>query len=157
MTKLDAFRKLIREEVRAAVREELKGLLTEIAKPAKQQGTSYTKQVKEPLQRQSPKLDIRETALRSSDPIQRLLAETAMGMDADEYRTMVNAGAGMAQGFPQMAQEFSSMRSPEPRVVDNVSDMLASAHPATDVSQVQIDTVPDFTGLMKTLKDKGAI
>jgi hypothetical protein len=35
--------------------------------------------------------------------------------------------------------------------------MLATARPATDVTQVNIDTVPDFSALMKNMKDKGQL
>jgi hypothetical protein len=35
--------------------------------------------------------------------------------------------------------------------------MLSTARPTTDINQVTIDVVPDFTALMGNLKSKGAI
>jgi len=45
----------------------------------------------------------------------------------------------------------------ETAVVTSVDQMLSTARPAGDVSQVQIDAVPDFSGLMATMKEKGQI
>jgi hypothetical protein len=43
-------------------------------------------------------------------------------------------------------------------VTENVTDILQAARPASDVTAVQLpDAVPDFTGLMASLKAKGAI
>lgn len=158
MTKVDAFRKLIREEVRRVFREELKGILTELRKPEPVVKNNYSKTVKETIRKEATKTNAQEIALNSKDPIQRLLAETAYGMDASEYKTLMNASSDMAQGFPQMfgtpnRQAFS----PEPQVVESVSEMLASTQPVHDINQVQIDVVPDFTGLMQTMKSKGQI
>jgi hypothetical protein len=43
------------------------------------------------------------------------------------------------------------------QVVESVDQMLASARPAGDVTQVQIDTVPDFSALMGKMKSNGQI
>ena len=157
MSKLDAFRKLIREEVRQVMREELKSLLSEIRKPEVAPKKTPIPASKEVVKKESPKVDINETALNSKDPIQRLLAETALGMNADEYKTMVNASANMAQNFPQMAAGMMQGFGQESRVVQSVTDMVSTSRPAADVSQVQIDAVPDFTNLMKTMKNNGQI
>jgi hypothetical protein len=45
----------------------------------------------------------------------------------------------------------------EPTVVNSVDAMLANTRPAGDINSVRIDTVPDFTGLMQTMKAKGQI
>ena len=156
--KLDAFKKLIREEIRQVLREELKTFLTELRKPEKVINTTYAKSIKESIKKAPIPATPQEIALNSKDPIQRLLAETAYGMDASEYKTLLNAGSDMAQGFPQM---FSGgqprFSSPEPQVVNTVDEMLASAQPTSDINQVQIDAVPDFSALMQTMKNKGQI
>ena len=158
MMKVDAFRRLIREEVQKVLREELKVILAELRKPEPVIKNNYTKTIKETIRKEPPKPNIQETALNSKDPIQRLLAETAYGMDASEYRTLMNAGSDMAQGFPQMFGAPSHQAfSPEPQVVESVTEMLASTQPVHDINQVQIDVVPDFTGLMQTMKSKGQI
>ena len=43
------------------------------------------------------------------------------------------------------------------KVVESVDQMLASARPSSDVAHVQIDSVPDFSALMSTMKEKGQI
>jgi hypothetical protein len=42
-------------------------------------------------------------------------------------------------------------------VVESVDQMLSSTRPAGDINAVKIDVVPDFSGLMKTMKEKGQI
>lgn len=152
MSQVDLLRKLIREEVRKVVREELKNFLVEARVPVTK--NNYTGMIKESIERAKPA----PKPVYSDDPIKQLLAETAYGMDASEYKTMVNAGSDMAQGFPQLAmqyQESSTMQ--QPQVVESVSEMLASARPTNDINQVTIDAVPDFTELMQTMKAKGQI
>jgi len=156
MSQLAAFRKLIREEVRQVLREELKSFLTEIRKPAST-STSYTSTLHESIKKEVPKQRPRTAPVVSSDPLQQLLAETAFGMDQSEYKTMLSAGSDMAQGFPQMFQQENYEETRPPQVVETVSEMLANTRPATDINFVEIDTVPDFSNLMKALKDKGQI
>lgn len=157
MNKLNAFRKLIREEVKKALREELRSVLAEVMSTTATTSTSRSQPQPAKTLNQSPKIAIKETAFASQDPIQRLLAETAMGMDTNEYRNLINADSSMVQGFPQMAQSFSQPMTSEAKVVNSVEAMLATARPAADVTHVEIDSVPDFTGLMKTMKNKGQI
>jgi hypothetical protein len=45
----------------------------------------------------------------------------------------------------------------EPIVVESVDQMLANTRPAGDINAVRIDTVPDFSNLMQTMKEKGQI
>lgn len=155
MNKLDAFKKLIREEVKKAVREELKNFLIE----------SETKVIKpkqpvfETKTRESFKPKFTKPQVYSDDPIKQLLSETALSMDTSEYKSMINADSNMAQGFPQMFMQERESFSPvsQPQVVESVSEMLASTRPASDINQVEIDTVPDFSNLMQTMKAKGQI
>ncbi len=155
MNKLDAFKKLIREEVKKAVREELKNFLieseTKVIKPKQTVIESKT--------RESFKPKFNKPQIYSDDPIKQLLSETAFNMDASEYKTMMSADSSMAQGFPQMLMQERESFSPAPQsqVVESVSEMLASTRPANDINQVEIDTVPDFSNLMQTLKAKGQI
>ena len=151
MTKLDVFKKLIREEVRQVFREEIKTLLTEMRlQPTPQPSqNNYKKTLKETLTAPVPKKTVR--IQDTGDPIRDLLVETATAMTGDEYKTLVNLGSDAAQGFPQMYAQ------PEVQVVSTVEDMIASTRPVYDINQVEIDTVPDFSGLMQTLKSKGKI
>jgi len=153
MSQVDLLRKVIREEVRKVVREELKSFLVEARVPVSK--NTYTDTLKESVQRTKPT----PKPTYSDDPIKQLLAETAYGMDTSEYKTMMNAGSDMAQGFPQLAMQYQQQESftPQPQVVESVSEMLANTRPTNDINQVTIDTVPDFSELMQTMKAKGQI
>ena len=48
------------------------------------------------------------------------------------------------------------MPGQEPKVVDSVNDMVAGQR-TSDINQVSIDSVPDFSGVMNSLKDKGKL
>jgi hypothetical protein len=152
MNKLDAFKKLIREEIRKVFKEEIKALLQELKIPTTTQTVSggYKKALKETIT--TPVHKKFTPPHLTGDPIKDLLAETAVSMTGDEYKTLVNLGSNSAQGFPQM---FAQQE--EVQVVSSVEDMIASTGPVYDINQVEIDTVPDFSGLMNTLKSKGQI
>lgn len=153
MNKLDAFRKLIREEVKKAVREELKSFLTEsTTRLAKSKQA-----IVETRTRENFKPELKKPQVYSDDPIKQLLSETAMSMGTEEYRTMMNADSSIAQGFPQMFEQVEEPTATRPRVVENVSEMLANARPTSDINQVHIDVVPDFSELMQTMKSKGQL
>jgi hypothetical protein len=66
---------------------------------------------------------------------------------------MINADASMAQGFPTMISNPAGAT----QVVESVDQMLANTRPASDVTQVQIDSVPDFSALMGKMKSNGQI
>jgi hypothetical protein len=152
MNKLDAFKKLIREEVRKVFKEEIKALLQELKTPTTTQSIpgGYKKALKETVT--APVQKKFTPPQPTGDPIKDLLAETATAMTGDEYKTLVSLGSNSAQGFPQM---FAQQE--EVQVVSSVEDMIASTGPVHDINQVEIDTVPDFSGLMNTLKSKGQI
>ena len=149
MSKLEVLRKLIREEVRAAIKEEIVPILKEnVISPKNAPTKSYSNSLKEELTK-SKKIKVNSTG----DPLMDLLNETKMGMTGDDYRTVFNGDSAMAQGFPSMMNNPVS----QTQVVESVGQMLNSSRPSTDVTQVQIDAVPDFSALMKTMQSKGQI
>jgi hypothetical protein len=150
MSKLDALRKIIREEVRTVVREELKFFMKENNSNIDNLpvNKTYANTLKEEIIK-SKKVKIEPTG----DPILDLLNETQMSMTSEDYRTVFNGESRAVQGFPSMM----SNNSFETPVVETVDQMLATARPATDVTQVNIDAVPDFSALMKNMKDKGQL
>jgi hypothetical protein len=149
MSKLEVLRKLIREEVRAVIREEVVPLLKENVTPSKSIiNKTYSNSLKEELTK-SKKIKVNSTG----DPLMDLLNETKMGMTGDDYRTVFNGDSAMAQGFPSMMNNPAS----QTQVVESVGQMLNSSRPSTDVTQVQIDAVPDFSALMKNMQSKGQI
>lgn len=149
MSKLEVLRKLIREEIRTVIREELVPLLKENISPSKPiVSKTYSNSLKEELTK-SKKIKSSSTG----DPIMDLLNETKMGMTSDDYRTVFNGDSSSAQGFPAMMNSNFS----QTQVVESVDQMLSSTRPTNDINQVQIDAVPDFSALMKTMQSKGQI
>jgi hypothetical protein len=157
----DLLRKLIREEVALAIRTEMKLMMQELkplmegrATPSKpiSSKNSLVESIKPVAKAQQ-----RQQYVSTGDPIADLLNETRTAMQPDEYRSIGNYGAQDAQAFGMQAmQDFGGQR--QTVVTENVSEILQAARPASDVSGVQLpDAVPDFTGLMASLKAKGAI
>lgn len=137
MGKLDALRKIIREEVRAVFQEELAGILkeaiiankgqqtiTESAKPKPVPGTLNTKPVSRPV----------APVLNPGNPLNSLLQETAMSMSPDDFGNL--NGSGPARDVP---------------VVESVSEMFATAKGRSSVEAIEINAVPDFSAMMSKM------
>ena len=144
MGKLDALRKIIREEVRAVFQEELAGILKE-AVMANRSQQSITEAVKPKsavpatLNRQAPKLV--PPVLAGNNPLNNLLAETAMAMTPKDFEGIGNI----------------SMTSNDVPVVDTMGDMFASARKSSNLDAIEINAVPDFTGIMAKMKANGEV
>ena len=152
--KLDAFRKIIREEVRGVIKEELSLIMSTpitetkiVKKPVVEQKVnkpSFSEIVNEEVVQQKP-----PTFEPTGNPMLDILNETAA---AGEWRSL-NGGynsshaAGFAGGMP----------GGNVKVVESVDQMLANKQPVSDINQVVIDAVPDFSGVMGKLKESGKI
>jgi hypothetical protein len=153
-TFIKLLRKVVREEVQNVVREEL-GLLLET--PKSEQTVVETKKTTknsmiESIKPVKPQQPAKPMSFTNNNVLNDILNETANG---GEWRSVVDATSQMAPNFGPMNGAYGGMT--ETAVVNNVDQMLSSARPAGDVSQVRIDAVPDFSGLMKTMKEKGQI
>ena len=163
--KLDAFRKIIREEVKKAIQEEMREVLLEAVKSASKPGVqSITPQtVTQPYSKVESTYkptfsDIiaeeRKPAPSTGNVMLDLLNETAQ---AGEWRTLnggefnASQAVGWAGGAPNM------MGGSNTPVVATVDEMIKSQGPVRDINDVSIDVVPDFSGLMGALKEKGQI
>ena len=150
-TFIKLLRKVVREEVQQVVREEL-GLLLET--PTPKQTVVETKKpamknsLIDSIKQTTPKQPIKPTSFTNNNVLNDILNETAQG---GEWRTVVEGQSHMAQGFGGGAAMA------EPTVVGSVDQMLANTRPAGDINAFRIDAVPDFSGLMKTMKEKGQI
>jgi hypothetical protein len=150
-TFIKLLRKVVREEVQQVVREEL-GLLLET--PTPKQPVVETKKptmknsLIDSIKSTAPKQPVKPTPFTNNNVLNDILNETAQG---GEWRSVVEGTSAMAQGFN------SGFAMAEPAVVSSVDQMLANTRPAGDINAVRIDTVPDFSGLMKTMKEKGQI
>lgn len=154
-TFIKLLRKVVREEVQNVVREEL-GLLLET--PKSEQTVVETKKTTtknsmiESIKPVKPQQPSKPMSFTNNNVLNDILNETTNG---GEWRSVVDATSQMAPNFGPMNGAYGGMT--ETAVVNNVDQMLSSARPAGDVSQVRIDAVPDFSGLMKTMKEKGQI
>lgn len=150
-TFIKVLRKIIREEVQQVVREEL-SLLTETLEPKTElietkkpvAKNSMIESIKSSTPKQAPK----PTLFANNNILNDILNETAYSSD---WKSVVDATSNMAPNFGPFGG------GTEPAVVNSVDQMLSSARPAGDVTHVQIDAVPDFSNLMKTMKEKGQI
>ena len=152
--KLDAFRKIIREEVRGVIKEELSLIMSTpvtetkvVKKPVVEQKVnkpSFSEIVNEEVVQQK-----QPTIEPTGNPMLDILNETAA---AGEWKS-INGGynSGHAAGFA------GGMPGAPVKVVETVDQMLANKQPVADINQVVIDSVPDFSGVMGKLKDSGKI
>ena len=137
MAKLDALRKIIREEVRAVFQEELAGILKE-AVMANRSQQPITEAVRTKpttpatLNRQVPRPVA--PVLSPGNPLNSLLAETAMSMTQDE--------------FVDLNGEIIERDVP---IVESMGDMFASARKSSNLDAIEINAVPDFTHMMSKM------
>jgi len=156
--KLEAFRKIIREEVRDVIKEELSLIM--------QTPITETKTVQKPVVEQKTKRNslselIEETPQQpqqSSKPTQPLFE--GVGAIADVLNQTHAEGGWRNLNGGMSSQDAVGFQGGMPgaptKVVDSV-DAMISNQKTSDINQVSIDAVPDFSGLMGTLKDQGKI
>jgi hypothetical protein len=144
MEKLDALRKIIREEVRAVFQEELAGILKEavMANKSQQPITEVVKSkspVPATLNRQAPKLV--PPVLGPNNPLNNLLAETAMTMSPRDFEGLGGVSATSA----------------DVPVVDSMGGMFASARKSSNLDAIEINAVPDFSAIMAKMQANGEV
>lgn len=151
MSKLDALRKLIREEMRQVIREELPKLLVENKGATKYSDTFKPKAKDEPPLTLNTHRErkIAPPVITGNSMLNSLLSETAASMTpADE----VHVSTTDIDGYSLMQQSIDENAS-----VGGVNDMLQSAAPSSAVEMVQINQVPDFSELMDKMMKKGVM
>ena len=150
-TFIKLLRKVVREEVQQVVREEL-GLLLEAPSPkqpvVETKKTTIKNSLIDSIKPTAPKQSVKQAAFTNNNVLNDILNETAQN---GEWRSIIEGTSVMAQGFG------GGIPTNEPVVVNSVDQMLASTRPAGDINAVKIDVVPDFSGLMKSMKEKGQI
>lgn len=143
MAQLDALRKIIREEVRTVFQQELAGILKEAVMANKsQQPINEVVKPKIPvpgtLNRQTQKLV--PPVLSPNSPLNSLLAETARTMTPKDFEGL--GGASTQVDVP---------------VVDTMDGMFASARKSSNLDAIEINAVPDFTGIMAKMRANGEV
>ena len=154
MASVELLRKLIREEVAAVFQAELAGILKEAIIANK--GTRTVIEEQKPKKvtvpgtlNTKPFIPLAAPNLGSNNPLTSLLAETANTMVNESYDGM---------GFTSDdAMGFGGMQQREVAVVDSVGDMMTTARASSNFDAIQINAVPDFTGLMSKLRANGEI
>jgi len=146
MAQIEQLRKLIREELRAVLKEELPKLLSEVKKtPVADAKKALQEQVKSripgTLNTQTPK----PIKFASNHPMAAFLNDTAQSMLNEDFN-MTSADVHPGLAF-----------QPKEVKVGSVEGMLGTARPSSNIDAVQINEVPDFSGLMNKLKERGEI
>lgn len=149
MAKIDLLRRIIREEVEAALRKELPKIIKESldTKPI-----SYKSSIENSVKSKVPPLTLntkRNSLLEnvkfsSSNPFASMLNETITSMTPRDVNSINDSGE-------------SQFYQPEEVETGTVNDMLANARPSSAHELVEIDTVPDFSKLMESMQRKGVI
>lgn len=145
MTKVDLLRKLIREELRTVIREELPKIISEGRAPLQDTKKALQEQVRAKIPGTLNTSVPKPAKFTSNNPMAAFLNDTAKSMMNEDFSMTTD------QVHPSLAFQ------PKQDRVGNVQSMLNTARPSSNLATVQINEVPDFTGLMSRLKEKGAI
>lgn len=135
--KLDQLRKIIREEVKAAVKEELQEMLTEAVRVASQPDAKPNVQKFE----SQTKIQEVQTA-KSSDPIAEMINQTKATMSNEEYRNVISGTSDMVQK-PNFAEMMASNMG-----------MVDSGRPAPGLDISQFDFVKKAGAVYKASLEK---
>lgn len=147
MAKIDLLRKLIREEVVSALRQELPNLIKEVKSyPVNDSKKALHEQVKSkiPGTLNTPQSK-RPVVFSGNNPMAFLLNDTAKSMITEDFSVTTDSV------HPSMAFQ------PKEDKVTTVEGMLGSARRSSNVDAVQINEVPDFSALMNRMKERGQI
>lgn len=134
--KLDSLRKVIREEVKTAIREELQDMLTEAVKiasaPSTEKNDGYKPVVEKDLKRTWSKGPLNPAV----GGIESMLEQTAASMTQADYRNVINADSS-AVSAPNMASSMASsmgMTGPAPGLDLSKLDFLGKAKSILDAA-----------------------
>jgi hypothetical protein len=109
--KLDQLRKIIREEVRAAVKEELQDVINEAIKYASQPTPqAQTTNEYKPVQKGQPK----KWSVGKSASLDEMLAATKQAMTRDDFNNVMGASAPSAPNFASQAATKMGMTESAP-------------------------------------------
>jgi hypothetical protein len=155
---LDALKKVIREEMRTVIQEELREILVDAVKiastPEVNKGSTQKSSYIQPTtDYKSQFVESHNQSLNSQstgNPLLDLLNETA---ESGEWRSLNGDGYNAADAVGWAG----GMPGGHTQVVETVDEMLSKNKHAQDISQVNIDSVPDFSKLMNKMKENGSI
>jgi len=133
--KLDQLRKIIREEVRSAVKDELQEMLNEAVKAASSPSTQEYKAIKQK--------DLKRTwstgRMNSGTiPLEEMLNMTKQEMTGEDYKNVVNADSSMVK---------------KPNFASNVATSMGLTESSGPMPGIDISKL-DFVGKAKAIYDK---
>jgi hypothetical protein len=155
--KLEAFRKIIREEVRGVIKEELSLIM--------QAPITETKIVQKPVVEQKSKTNSLSELIEKTPQVQQPTKPTqplfeGAGALADVLNQTHAEGGWRNLNGGMSSQDAVGFQGGMPgaptKVVDSVDEMISNQK-TSDINQVSIDAVPDFSGLMGKMKEAGKI
>jgi len=132
--KLDQLRKIIREEVRSAVKEELQDILNEAVKHASTPNVYKVAEHKQVQATVPPPSPINPVAKKGS--IEQMLEMTKNSMTNEEYKNVFTGTSDMVTGMPNMASTMM-----------NQMNAGAGRQPGIDISNL------DFVNKAKAVLD----
>ena len=146
MGQIDQLKKLIREELRAVLKEELPKLLSEVkASPITSPQKALQEQVKSKIPGTLNTVTPKPIKFAPNHPMAAFLNDTA--------QNMLNENFNMTSDDVHPSMAFQ----PKEVKVGSVNGMLGTARPSSNIDAVQINEVPDFSALMGKLKEQGQI
>ena len=155
--KIEAFRKIIREEVRDVIKEELSLIM--------QAPITETKIVQKPVVEQKSKTNSLSELIEKTPQVQQPTKPTqplfeGAGALADVLNQTHAEGGWRNLNGGMSSQDAVGFQGGMPgaptKVVDSVDEMISNQK-TSDINQVSIDAVPDFSGLMGKMKDAGKL
>jgi len=147
MTKTQLFRKIIREEVQKAIREEMPAILKELKAPSTTTKSAIKERLEDnfgvPLTLNTKPAALQQPIFNTSNPISSLMNETFISMTSDDVNSF-----GSGNVMPFQPNEIS---------VGGVDEMLSTARKSSNLDAVVVNTVPDFSNLMDSMLSRGLI
>lgn len=154
VSQVDLLRKLIKEEVVKAIRQEMPSIIKEIASSNVEKPViKESKQSKMAIPGTLNTQPVRPKPNFSGNPLANMLNETAMTMGDMDDMSFNTSDIGP----DSIGVDPTSFFQPKQVAVGDVNGMLATARPSSDISMVQINEVPDFSALMSKMMAKGQI
>ena len=137
----EIIRKIVREEITRALRQELPKIIQESTKSVK---VNKDLDDKPPLSLNSYPIIKKEDIKfkKSNNPLVNLLNETAMDMQSEDPIYSFTSDDAMPGIHPALAFQ------PKEAAVGSAVDMLNTARPSSNIEAVQINVVPDYSALM---------
>tara|TARA_A100000172_G_C3043756_1_gene111652 strand:+ start:2256 stop:2675 length:420 start_codon:yes stop_codon:yes gene_type:complete len=129
--KLDSLRKIIREEVRAAVQDELKDILNEAVKFASKPETSGYKKADTKTRKWSVDPKLNETNKKNLTPITEMLNQTMNTMTKEDANNIMGGQPSTAN---RMASGMGMNSGPEPGIDISKLEFVGKAKDILDLA-----------------------